>query len=170
MFYTYLINILYNLLLVIVSFYLFIYIIFVINSLNFYHFKFLYFRFFTILDFQQFYLNKTAIYVFMVQNSCLHQRNQVSLIQSSCNIIFCNTLGNILQILPLWDRFLLESLCIEVLRSQGDAETAIAVAVTVIVVSIEHTCIRSIIVIASTIGERIARIHDSSVVATQSLI
>ena len=50
----------------------------------------------------------------------------------------------------------------KVLRSQGDAEPDISTAITIAADSTEHTCIRSTAVIASTTGERIARIHDVS--------
>ena len=70
--------------------------------------------------------------------------------------LFVKTLGTLRKGMPLWDRSLYASLCIEVLLPKDSAETVVAVVVTIIVVRIECSTIRSIIVIASTFEERIA--------------
>ena len=44
-------------------------------------------------------------------------------------------------------------------------ETVVAVTVPIVVVEVEHSCIRSIVVVAPTFEERVARIHKVGVIA-----
>ena len=54
-------------------------------------------------------------------------------------------------------------------RNPHRAERIVVVIIAIVVVEIEHTCIRTIIVIAPTFEDRIARIREVSVVTVQSL-
>ena len=67
--------------------------------------------------------------------------------------------------MPIWDRFLYESLCIEVLQTQHHAEPVVIVGIAIVVVRIERTSIRPIIVIAPTFEERIASVQEVRVVS-----
>ena len=73
--------------------------------------------------------------------------------------------GTLLEGMPFWNRFLYESLCIEVLRSQHRAKRIVAVAIAIVVVEVEQTGI-GIIVIASTFEEWIASRREVRVHAT----
>ena len=75
-------------------------------------------------------------------------------------IFFVYTLGNLRKELPIWDRNLYISLCIEVLKRKGCTEPVVVVGITIRDVSVEHTRISFIIEIASTIDERIRRINS----------
>ena len=75
-------------------------------------------------------------------------------------IFFVYTLGNLRKELPIWDRNLYISLCIEVLKRKGWTEPVVVVGITIRDVSVEHTRISFIIEIASTIDERIRRINS----------
>lgn len=43
-------------------------------------------------------------------------------------------------------------------------ETVVAVTVSIVVVEVEHSCIRSIVVVAPTFEERVVRIHKVGVI------
>ena len=67
--------------------------------------------------------------------------------------------------MPIWDRFLYKSLCIEVLPPQHHTEPVVAVRIAIVVVRIERTSIRRIIVVAPTFEERIASVQEVRVVS-----
>ena len=67
-----------------------------------------------------------------------------------------------LNIFLLGEKLFLIFLCIEV--GEHDAETVVTVVVATIVVEVEHACIGSIAVIATTNEERIARVREVRVV------
>ena len=70
----------------------------------------------------------------------------------------CHPLGILLKEIPIWDRNLHVSLCIEVLRHDHDrTETIVIIAIPIITIEIEQTSTRAIIVIASTDTERIVK-------------
>ena len=76
-------------------------------------------------------------------------------IPKELNFFDTNLHGNLLKDLPLWDRNLYVSLCIEVLQhNQGRAEPVVVVRITVIAIAIENSSISSIAPIATTIQER----------------
>ena len=86
------------------------------------------------------------------------------MIQSGCILFYVITLGTLLEEMPIWDRSLKSSLCIEVLRAQDHTETVVIVAIAIVVVSIEYSGIGFIVVIAPAFEEWIAGIHKVRVV------
>ena len=73
--------------------------------------------------------------------------------------------GTLLEGMPFWNRFLYESLCIEVLEAKHQTEPVVRVAIAIVVVEVEQTGI-GIIVIASTFEEWIASRREVRVHAT----
>jgi len=76
-------------------------------------------------------------------------------------LFLAKTLGTLLKEIPIWDRNLM-FLCVS--KCQAHTERIVVVGIAIVVVRIEHSCIAAIIVIAATVEERIARIHEARVV------
>ena len=74
------------------------------------------------------------------------------------------TLGILRKEMPIWDRNLYVSLRIEVLESKAHTEPIVVVRITIAIIVSKDTSISSIIVIAPTIEDWIARIHEVRVV------
>ena len=71
--------------------------------------------------------------------------------------IFRLPLGILLEEMPIRDRNLYVSLCIEVLENENRTEPVVVVTVAISDVRIEHTCIAPIIAITATFNERPSR-------------
>ena len=71
--------------------------------------------------------------------------------------IFCLPLGILLEEMPIWDRNLYVSLCIEVLENENRTEPVVVVAVAISDIRVKYTCIVPIIAIAATFNERPSR-------------
>ena len=70
------------------------------------------------------------------------------------NFFDTNLLGTLRKVMPIWDRSLYASLCIEVLHHNDRTEPVVVIAVTVVRVWIEHTSITAVVEIATTFHER----------------
>ena len=79
------------------------------------------------------------------------------MIQILLSQFFCLPLGILLEEMPIWDRNLYVSLCIEVLENENRTEPVVVVAVAISDIRVEYTCIATIIAIAATFNERISR-------------
>ena len=113
---------------------------------------------FIFLDFHYLLKQKYCLCVYDIRTS-LYQRNQTSLIRIRLLYIFVNSLDIIRKCMPLRDRFLYESLRIEVLDHKHRAETVVRIRITIRNVRIEHARIRSVIVITATFHERVRRVR-----------
>ena len=67
--------------------------------------------------------------------------------------IFCLPLGILLEEMPIWDRNLYVSLCIEVLQHEHGTEPVVAISVTVSNIRIQHTSSIAVVEIATTYNE-----------------
>ena len=71
--------------------------------------------------------------------------------------IFCLPLGILLEEMPIRDRNLYVSVCIEVLENENRTEPVVVVTVAMSDVRLEHTCFVPIIAITATFNERPSR-------------
>ena len=73
------------------------------------------------------------------------------------NFFDTNLLGSLRKALPIWDRNLYVSLCIEVLHDQHRAEPVVVVRVAVSNVWIQHTSIAAVVTIATAFDKRFSQ-------------